>query len=234
MRRSFVSLFLASLFVLTSCGEDAQPGVDSLVSQPRSASVTTAAPTTTDAPTSSSGQPPASSAGGEPTRTTVIEIEGEGTVVVRQPRGCPSEDGSPTDLDSEPATWLAFGDYLRWTDTEGCLVRVDVISHIRGASHCEYQTAEYLTIGPRLGESIAEDGVLRVDVNRFIWDPKGVIQGGPYGQTIDGLPPNAFDTGYRQDGDELWLTTDQPMVLYRVGHNVVQEWHPSLTLGICM
>ncbi len=170
----------------------------------------------------------------KPTRTTVIEIEGEGSVVVRQPRGCPSEEGSPTDLDSEPATWLAFGDYLRWTDTEGCLVRVDVISHIRGANHCEYQAAEYITIGPRLGESIAVDGVLRVDAHRFIWDPQGVIQGGPYGRGIDGLPPDAFDTGYRQDGDELWLTPGQPIGMYRVGRGDVQEWHPSSTLGICM
>ncbi|MCP3987568.1 MAG: hypothetical protein GY926_21165 [bacterium] len=196
--------------------------------------MTTVIPTTIETPTSSPGWLPTSSTGVGPTRTTVIEIEGEGTVVVRQPRGCPSEEGSPTDLDSEPATWLAYGNYLRWTDAEGCLVRVDVISHIRGADHCEYQTAEYLTIGPRLGESITEDDVLRVDANRFIWDPHGVIQGGPYGQIIEGLPPDGFDTGYRQNGDELWLTTGQPVGLYRVGLGMVQEWHPSLTLGICM
>ena len=233
MRRSLVSLSLIGLILLTSCGEAPLPNDDSAAIQPTSRSSTNAAPTSA-APTSSAGDAPTSAAGVEPTRTTVIEIEGEGTVVVRQPRGCPSNTGSPTDLGSEPATWLAFGDYLRWTDSEGCLVRVDVISHIHGASHCEYQMAEYITIGPRLGESIAEDGVLLVNANRFIWDPKGVIQGGPYGQTVDGLPPDAFDTGYRQDGDELWLSAGEPVSLYRVGHSEVQEWHPSPTLGICM
>lgn len=86
--------------------------------------------------------------------TTILEIEDEGTIIVERPTGCESEPGSPTDLASEPAGWLAFGRYLRLTDLDGCPIRIDVISHIRGFEHCGSQSAEFITIGRELGESI--------------------------------------------------------------------------------
>lgn len=104
-----------------------------------------------------------------------------------KPIGCESQPGSPTDLASEPAGWLAFGRYLRWTDRDGCLVRVDVISHIRGVEHCEFQSAEFITIGSQIGDSIS-DGQgrsLNTNNNRYVWDPEGVLDRGPYDTTVD-------------------------------------------------
>lgn len=190
------------------------------------------------------GDPPGDDAGttdgGTGTGDTVaIELDldeadtGTGSTVVRRVSGCPSEPGSPTDLDAEPATWLAFGTYLRWTDGEGCSVRIDVISHIQGATHCDYQAAEYLTIGRPLGASI--DGAEPGQIARFVWDPTGVLPGGPWGETlpVDELPPGAVDTGYRRDLAELWLDGEAG-ALYRVVGDRAQAWHPDDTgLGLC-
>ena len=147
--------------------------------------------------------------------------------------GCPAEPGSPTDLDAEPTTWLAFDTYLRWVDGERCSVRIDVISHTRGAEACGYEAAEFITIGRPLGISI--DGAPPGDIARYVWDPAGALPGGPWGQlaTVGELPPAALDTGYRRDGAELWLD-EQAGQLYRIVGDRAQVWHGDDTgLGLC-
>jgi hypothetical protein len=154
-------------------------------------------------------------------------------VEVERPVGCPSDPGSPTDLASEPVTWLAFGSYLRWVDGQGCSVRIDVISHIRGDAACGYQGAELLTVGRPIGTSI--DGAAPDGISRFVWDPTGVLPGGPWGEglAIVALPPGEAETVYRRDGAELWLDEEAVALSRIIGHRV-QVWHPDTAgLGIC-
>lgn len=163
-----------------------------------------------------------------------VEVEGEGPLVVTRPKGCGAEPGSPTDLSAEPAHWLAFGTYLRWTDTDGCPVRIDVISHIRGAGHCNWQAAEFITIGNPLGASFAS-GLSPETTNRYVWDPTGVLPDGPYGDTLASaeLPSSADDTGFRREGAALWLNADDESVLYRVRGEVVEIWLRDFEVGLC-
>lgn len=115
-----------------------------------------------------------------PTTSLTLEFEEEGPYVVTRPIGCDAAPGSPTDLDAEPASWLVFGSFMRWEDASGCLVRIDVISHIRGAEHCDLQQAEFITIGPSLGEPFSSS----VNSLRFVWNGGGVISGIRTGEVL--------------------------------------------------
>jgi hypothetical protein len=139
-----------------------------------------------------------------------------------RPQDCPSEPGSPTDLDAEPAEWLLYGQYTRWSDTAGCPVRIDVISQVDGPEHCDWQGADFLTVGRPIGTSFEDDR----RANTYVWDPDdrlADVDDVDRGQHIDirDLPSTAVDTGYRLDGVELWLDDQNRDVAYRVdGSNV--------------
>ncbi len=115
--------------------------------------------------------------------TTIVFDADDETLTVTRPVGCDAEPGSPTDLDSEPEQWLAFGEYRRWFDAEGCPVRIDVISNINGAEHCDLEDAEFITIGRPLGTSIIS--LPPNTMNRYVWNANGVIPGMPSGETIE-------------------------------------------------
>ncbi len=171
-----------------------------------------------------------------PTVTTLVTLDGEeAPIVVSQPVGCDSEPGSPIDLNAEPAEWLAFGRYLRWTDEAGCPVRVDVISHIHGAEHCEWGSAAFISIGRPLGESINKGPFTEDTVNRYIWDPQRVLPGGPIPDSVsvDDLANTVYDTGYRQDETSLWLDSADDAVLYVVYQGRADVWVRNSGLGIC-
>lgn len=152
------------------------------------------------------------------------------------PRGgheCEAESGSPIDLASEPKDWLQYGSYLRWIDGDGCLVRIDVISHHHGAAHCGWERMESISIGRPFGSSIAA-GSSTETTNRYVWDPQGVLPDGPLGSELDlaDIPDTALDTGYRRDGSELWLDETDESVLYRIRGSTVEAWERSSS-GIC-
>lgn len=132
------------------------------------------------------------------------------------PVTCGAEPGSPTDLTAEPKDWLLNGDYHRWADSDGCPVRIDVISQNAGPEHCGWESVTFLSIGDPLGASIATERPGR----RFAWDPDNVLVGDPAyaGATIAtaDLPATAADTGYRDGDSQLWLDDADPSVLYRV------------------
>lgn len=170
---------------------------------------------------------------GGATETTVIRVptEDQGIVTISRPIGCAAPAGSATDLDSEPPHWLVYGEYMRWYDGAGCPVRIDVISHIRGAEHCGWQAAEFITIGRPLGTSIDEQP--HEDVGRYVWNP-GVIPGEAIGVTVptEALP-DAYDTGYRQGDRELWLDSGDDTVLYIVTGDIARELTYDLFTGLC-
>ena len=139
---------------------------------------------------------------------SLITIACDGSVGASEPgnpRECDAQPGSPIDLAAEPQDWLQFGTYLRWTDGDGCLVRIDVISHHHGAAHCGWQSMESITIGRPLGSSIAAGAST---ANRYVWDPQGVPPDGPFGSelTLSDLPDTALDTGYRREEANSGLT----------------------------
>lgn len=146
---------------------------------------------------------------------------------------CEAEPGSPIDLTSEPKDWLQYGTYLRWTDRQDCLVRIDVISHHHGAAHCGWQKMQWITIGRPLGSSIAA-GSSPETTNRYVWDPQGVLPDGPIGSKLNlaEIPDTAFDTGYRRNGSELWLDETDEVFLYRISGTTVEVWQRSSS-GIC-
>lgn len=166
--------------------------------------------------------------------TTIVFDADDETLTVSRPVGCDAEPGSPTDLDSEPAQWLAFGDYKRWFDAEGCPVRIDVISNINGAEHCDLEDAEFITIGRPLGRSIIS--LPPETMNRYVWNADGVIEGMPPGETIEisELPASAIDTGYVQGDRQLWIDGESESVIYVVedgGRALVFVMDPEA--GIC-
>jgi hypothetical protein len=145
---------------------------------------------------------------------------------------CDADPGSPTDLGAEPKDWLDYGLYLRWTDSAGCLVRIDVISHHRGAEHCGWEEMQFITIGEPIGTSIAVDD-LEV-LGRYLWDPNGVLPDGPFGTDIEraDLPDSAYDTGYRRGNDELWLDDSNDSVMFVINEDDGQAWEKSSS-GLC-
>jgi hypothetical protein len=235
-----VGLALFALFLAAACsGADDNDAVaggsgQESITKPMDPSVPTSA---TTVPTSTKSMEPqlTTSVESAPTITTLVTFGGEEPpVVVSQPVSCDSEPGSPTDLKAEPVEWLAFGRYLRWTDEAGCLVRVDVISHIHGAEHCEWASAEFISIGRPFGESINRKP--REDtVNRYIWDPQRVLPGGPDPDSlaVDDLPSTVFDTGYRQGEKGLWLDSADDTVLFVVYQGRADIWIRNPGRGIC-
>lgn len=166
----------------------------------------------------------------------LIALACSGSIGAQSPSGgheCDAEPGSPIDLSSEPKDWLQYGSYLRWTDSDGCMVRIDVISHHYGAAHCGWEKMESITIGRPLGSSIAA-GSSTETMNRYVWDPQGVLPEGPIGSELNlpDIPDTAFDTGYRRDGSELWLDETDESVLYRISGSTVEAWQRSSS-GLC-
>jgi hypothetical protein len=152
------------------------------------------------------------------TTTFTVQFEDQGPFEVSRPVGCETTPGSPIDLDAEPAFWLAFSDFLRWFDEEGCAVRIDVISHQHLAEHCGWEEAEAMSVGVEFGEPFSNSEHSR----RYVWNRDGVVPDVKAGEVIpvDALPHSAEDTGYRQGDWELWIDPLDPTVLFVVGDSV--------------
>jgi len=129
---------------------------------------------------------------------------------IERPEGCAAEPGSATDLASEPAAWLLYANYHRWSDVGGCEVRVDVISQTTGPEHCGWESATFITIGTSIGAPHSTSGAPAGGARTYIWDPGGALL------YIDGiernlslpveeLPDSVMDTEFRDGDAELWL-----------------------------
>ena len=177
---------------------------------------------------------PDTASGVSVTQMTQITVElEEGTLTVTRPVGCNAESGAPIDLNSEPADRLAFVDYLRWFDADGCPVRVDVISHVLGAEHCGWRQAQFIIIGKPLGAPVESLSLDRP--NRYVWNAGGVIDSIPPGEsgTRSDLPVSAFPTGYSQGTKQLWLDGANESVLYVLQGDTVQVWTRDFEAGRC-
>jgi hypothetical protein len=145
-----------------------------------------------------------------------------GTGPANRPRVCEAEAGSPTDVAGEP-DWRRFGDYLEWTDEEGCLVRIDVLADRRGPEHCGFQDARVIITGSPLGEPYTTS----TDDVTYVRDPEGVYGVAELTAGFDPdamLPDNAVDSGYRQRDTELWTVPGDESAIYVVSGDTIERW----------
>ena len=239
--RSSIAMLISLSLTAASCGTERPATIDAA---PIQSPVTTFAPTETNPPSSiRAAAPPTSqieaaarralplSAASNPEaneriKVTVDSRREEGVLIVDQPRGCVATSEAPNDIAAEPAEWLAFGSYLRWSDIDGCPIRIDVVSHKFGPSHCNWQNVEFITISQTLGESITENRVLSPRANRYFWDPAGDYSGSGRDATISfhELAPDVLDTGLRRDGTSLWLSSSEPPTMFVVENEIAQQW----------
>ncbi len=193
------------------------------------------APSSTTAAESESPAPSREGLGATETVTSTVELEDGGSVDVVCLVGCRAATGGATDLEAEPALWLAHGTYHRWSEATGCPIRIDVISHIHGAEHCDWEETEFITIGDPLGASIGRER-LSESARRFVWNEGGAIPTLAPARSIlrSELPDGAYDTGFRNGEAELWLHEASDSVLYRVEGDEAQVWVLDPTAGLCM
>jgi hypothetical protein len=129
--------------------------------------------------------------------------------------------GSMTDLDEEPSY---SANYLhRWTTREGCPVHLDILMTRRGADSCGGPKAADILIGWPLGSSHHDHQPYRI----FVRDPHNVLRDAETSSAFDDdaeLPTDAVDTGYRQDGTELWMRPDDDAFVYLVLADRVERW----------
>lgn len=148
---------------------------------------------------------------------------------VAQADDCDSEPGSLTDVAGEP-DWRRYAEYRPWTDTSGCLVRIDMLADRQGPGHCDFEAARVITTGESFGArfSSAEDDTA------YVMDPRGVFGDR---ELMDAYrsdaekPEDAVDTGARLDETELWMDPDGGF-LYLVEPDGVQ-WLPRGEPPLC-
>ncbi len=101
-----------------------------------------------------------------------------------------------------------------WTDADGDRVPASIIMSLSGAEHCGWESVTYLVYEDR----------------QYISDPRGVMGVpfvAPYEADAD-VPSDAFDTGHRREGRELWMSDDRA-VAYLVADDGIEAWPTPVT-----
>lgn len=147
-----------------------------------------------------------------------------------EPGDCGSKPGSVTDIESEP-DWRRHADYRPWTDTEGCLLRIDIVAERPGPEHCGWDAADVLIVGHPLGAPYTSPD----DTAHFVRDPAATF-GRPHlanGYDPDAsLPDDAIDTGFRRGGVSLWHVPGDQSAVWLVSGDTTERW-PSGDPPIC-
>jgi hypothetical protein len=96
-----------------------------------------------------------------------------------------------------------------WTASDGNRTPTSIISSLRGAEHCGWESVTYLLYQER----------------QYISDPDGVMDVEfvvPFDADAE-LPSDAVDTGFSQEERSLWLSADES-VAYLVSEARVETW----------
>ncbi len=104
-----------------------------------------------------------------------------------------------------------------WTNEQGERIPITVIQSSRGPEHCDWDSATFLD--------------LRGDT--FVKDPQGVLPPESFSGTFDPnitLPEDAKDTGYRLDGQRLWVAADRSAA-FIVTEQGVERWPVATDFG---
>lgn len=102
-----------------------------------------------------------------------------------------------------------------WTDRSGKPVPATELEAWRGPEHCDWQSMTFLRLGRR-----TYVGNLDPELERYA--------SGPFRRHAE-LPADAVDTGFRRDGDRLWVAADRTRA-YVGAPDDVEVW-PSAELG---
>ncbi|MGH2668664.1 MAG: hypothetical protein ACRDH5_06015, partial [bacterium] len=135
---------------------------------------------------------------------------------------CDAPEGSVNDVATEPG-WRAYGEFRDWTTADGCLVRIDVIGDRPGPEHCGFESARVIVTGVPVGERYTDAS----DDAEYIRDPENVFGDAETAAAFDpdaDLPAAAEDTGFRQDGTELWMDRADESAIYLVTGTSIERW----------
>lgn len=144
------------------------------------------------------------------------------------PRACDAVRGSAIDVANEPA-WRS-GQYRDWSDRNGCLVRIDVLTDRPGPDHCGYGSARVIVTGRRVGDQFTT----AMDSVEYVRDPDGVFDVPKLteGLMLDAaLPADATDAGFRQAEVELWSVPGDTDFIYLKDGDRIERWPAGETPG---
>lgn len=106
-----------------------------------------------------------------------------------------------------------------WVDGDGNRVSTSSITTRQGHEHCGWQRVTFLQLGER----------------QFVRDADAVIPAERLAATYQAdavLPPDAVDTGFRQDARALWLAADGTAA-YLVDEQRVERWPAARDRILC-
>lgn len=105
-----------------------------------------------------------------------------------------------------------------WTTGDGGRVPTSTVTSFAGPDHCGWETVTFLVL----------------DGRQYVRDPDGVFEP-PLVQPYDrdaAVPQDATDTGYSNDGRELWLS-DDAAVAYLVTADGAEAWPSTVEETWC-
>ena len=134
---------------------------------------------------------------------------------------CFDDPGGITDL-SDGGWRSASG--RRWTTTDGCWVRSDVVTDFDGPAHCEWQAMRAIVVSEPIGRRFRGP---RTAARFYVRDPENVLGDAVTAERLDVdavLPGTAADTGLRLGATELWAVPGDPEWIYLRGDDAVERW----------
>jgi hypothetical protein len=139
--------------------------------------------------------------------------------------------GAATDVANEP-NWRQYADYRRWTTADGCLLRIDVLADRPGPAHCGFEVARVIItgipIGARYTDASSSATYVRDPGNVFL-DPATASAFDPHAR----LPEGAVDTGFRQQGTQLWVGPTDHSAIYLVAGASIERWPLDPDPALC-
>ncbi|HYF71968.1 MAG TPA: hypothetical protein VD864_04050 [Nocardioides sp.] len=146
-------------------------------------------------------------------KAALVVHDGEGTEGAGGD-GWYAESWAVCDVVELPADFVAELGYEVWTDADGRVVPTTELSASRGPEHCDWQDMTFLTLG-RWDEGPT-----------FVRDPEPELReyfSEAY-QPHTRLPADAVDSGFRRDGDRLWLARDRSRAYVGATPSDVELW----------
>jgi hypothetical protein len=130
--------------------------------------------------------------------------------------GC---DPFQSDLDKEPNY---SANYLhRWETASGCPIRLDILMTRQGPDACGGDKVADILMGTPLGKPSDESPRI------YVKDPTNVFNDDATANAYDSaatLPDTARDSGYRQDGAEMWIVPEDDQFIFLVTGDNAERW----------
>jgi hypothetical protein len=120
-----------------------------------------------------------------------------------------------------------------WRDARGEVVPESVVSTVRGADHCGWESAVFLRLGWPLGTAAKTSDSAR----EYVRDPERRLPAKEFVVPLDldtSLPGDARYTGYHLDDAQLWLSEREANeAIYIVRGETIERWPRSRSFIAC-